>query len=70
MACMKPDHLQPAGPFFDFPLSVYIASRFKIFYVYLQKRLTGPEDEGEAERRAAQVLVDLVAVQPRATRGW
>jgi elongation factor 3 len=54
MAYMKQDHLKSLGPFFDTSPFVYITQRFKDgFDGDLQKRLTEPENEEEAERRKA-----------------
>jgi elongation factor 3 len=53
LAYMKQDHLKALGPFFDTSPFVYITDRFKDGYDGdLQKRLTEPEDEEEAQRRA------------------
>jgi len=52
MAYMKQDHLKTLAPYFDTSPFVYITSRFKDGWdEELQKRLTEPEDEEEAERR-------------------
>lgn len=53
LAYMKQDHLKALGPFFDTTPFVYITTRFKDGYDgELQKRLTEPEDEEAALRRA------------------
>lgn len=49
---MKQDHLNALGPFFDTSSYVYISQRFKDgFDGDLQKQLTEPENEEEADRR-------------------
>jgi len=54
MAYMKQDHLKALGPYFETSPFVYITDRFKEgFDGDLQKRLMEPQDEEEADRRAA-----------------
>jgi ATPase subunit of ABC transporter with duplicated ATPase domains len=54
MSYMKQDHLKSLGPFFETSPFVYITQRFKDGWDGdLQRRLIDPEDEDEADRRAA-----------------
>lgn len=51
---MKQDHLKTLGPFFDTSPLNYITQRFQNGYdEELQRRLIEPEDQEEADRRAA-----------------